>query len=527
MAGKPAICPSLVKGEVAGLFMGETFLSLNNISKSYGGVRALSRVDLDVRTGEVHCLVGENGSGKSTLIKVIAGVVQPDPGGSLVVGGRLYARLSPIDSMHAGVQVIYQDLSLFPNLTVAENIAINQCLEEKRTLVRRSQMVAVAREAMCKIGIELVPECLVGDLPIARQQIVGICRSITRGGRLIVMDEPTSSLGKRDIDYLFSVIRKIKERGLSVLFVGHKLNEIFEIADRVTILRDGRKVGTSEIASLDREQLIELMTGRKVTSSSYARNYSTAKCLLELRKLSKKGQFSDVDLQLYPGEILGITGLIGSGRTELALALFGLNPPDAGKILVEGSERSIGSADKAVSLGICYVPEDRLTQGLFMEHTISRNIIVTVLRQLARGLGLLDGRRIRQVNARWIEELAIRTPNAELQVKQLSGGNQQRVVIAKWLERKPKILILDGPTIGVDVGAKQEIHQIIKSLAESGMGIVMISDEVAEVVAYSHRILVMRDGRISAEFDAARTSEGEILQELNIRQENQRGDCVQ
>ena len=506
--------------------MGEPFLSLHNISKSYGGVRALSQVDLDIQAGEVHCLVGENGSGKSTLIKVIAGVVQPDPGGSLAIGGRHYARLSPIDSMHAGIQVIYQDLSLFPNLTVAENIAINQCLEEKRTLVRRSQIVAVAREAMGRIGTELVPECLVGDLPIARQQIVAICRSITRGGRLIVMDEPTSSLGRRDIDYLFSVIGKIRERGLSVLFVGHKLNEILEIADRVTVLRDGRKVVTSEIAGLDREQLIEHMTGRKVVTSAYAKTYSTEKSLLELRKLSKKGQFVDVDLQLHAGEVLGITGLIGSGRTELALALFGLNPPDAGKILIDGSECSIGSAVKAVALGICYVPEDRLTQGLFMEHSVNRNIIVTVLRQLVGRLGLLDGRRIRQVNARWIRELAIRTPSAELQVKQLSGGNQQRVVLAKWLERQPKILILDGPTIGVDVGAKQEIHQIIKGLAESGMGIIMISDEVAEVVAYSHRILVMRDGRISAEFDAARTSESEVLQELSTRAENQGGACL-
>jgi simple sugar transport system ATP-binding protein len=520
MAGKARHLPyQQRKAEVSGPPMDEAFLSLSNISKSYAGVRALSQVQLDIRSGEVHCLVGENGSGKSTLIKVIAGIVQPDPGASILIDGRHHARLNPIDSMLAGIQVIYQDLSLFPNLTVAENIAINQCLEEKRVLVRRSQLVTLAREAMSKVGTELDPDSPVGELPIARQQIVAICRSITRGGKLIVMDEPTSSLGKRDIEYLFSIIRKIRDRGLSVLFVGHKLNEIFEIADRVSILRDGKKVGTSGIGQLNKEQLIELMTGRKFSVSTYAKSYPTDRTLLEVHKLSKKGQFADVDLRLYPGEILGVTGLIGSGRTELALALFGLNPPDSGRILVEGRECAIGSADQAVSLGICYLPENRLTQGLFMEHTISRNMIVTVIRQLARAFGLLDGRRIKQVNERWIRELNIRTPSAELQVKQLSGGNQQRVVLAKWLERKPKILILDGPTIGVDVGAKQEIHQIIKSLAESGIGILMISDEVAEVVAYSHRILVMKEGRIGAELDAAGTSESEILEQLNTRQE--------
>ncbi len=518
MAGRPAICHT--RG-VAGLPMDDAFLSLEGISKSYAGVHALSQVDFEIRPGEVHCLVGENGSGKSTLIKVVAGVVQPEPGGAIRIRNRHFARLTPIESMREGIQVIYQDLSLFPNLTVAENIAINQCLEEGRKLVRRSQLAAIAREAIRQVGTELDLDAPVGELPIARQQIVAICRSITRGGKLIIMDEPTSSLGRRDIDYLFSIIRHLKQRGLAVLFVGHKLNEIFEIADRVSVLRDGKKVQTSEIGALSKEQLIGLMTGRQISASAYPRNYSTEKTLLEVRGLGKKGQYHDVSFRLYPGEILGLTGLIGSGRTELALSLFGLNPPDSGQILIDGEECRIGSAQKAVALGVCYVPENRLTQGLFMEHSISRNVIVTVIRQLARGLGLLDSRRIKSINATWIRELAIRTPSAELQVKQLSGGNQQRVVLAKWLERKPKILILDGPTIGVDVGAKQEIHEIIKSLAERGIGILMISDEAAEVAAYSHRILLMKDGRIGQEFEAASTTESQILEKLGERQERQ------
>ncbi len=499
--------------------MDEAFLSLQHIGKAYSGVQALAGVDLEVRPGEVHCLVGENGSGKSTLIKVIAGIVQPDPGGTIAIGGRHFGRLTPIDSMREGVQVIYQDLSLFPNLTVAENIAINQCLEEKRVLVRHSQMAAIAREAIRLIGTELDPNARVGELPIARQQRVAICRSITRGGKLIIMDEPTSSLGKRDIDSLFAIIRNLKARGIAVLFVGHKLNEIFQIADRVTILRDGRKVGTWDIGSLTKEQLIERMTGRTITATVYERTYDRTEALLEVRHLTRKGQYHDVSFRLHRGEILGITGLIGSGRTELALSLFGLNPPDAGQILVEGRPCRIDSAGRAVSLGICYVPEDRLTQGLFMEHSVGRNIIVTVLQQLARGLGFLDGSRIRSVQASWIRELSIRTPSAELAVKQLSGGNQQRVVLAKWLERNPRILILDGPTIGVDVGAKQEIHAIIKSLAERGMGILMISDEVAEVVSYSHCVRLMRDGRLGDELDPARTTENEILEQLADRPE--------
>ena len=497
--------------------MDETVLSLKEVSKSYAGVQALSGVDLEVRPGEVHALVGENGSGKSTLIKVIAGVVQPDPGCSIALNGRPFARLSPIDSMREGIQVIYQDLSLFPNLTVAENVAINQCLEERRVLVRHAGLEAIAREAIGKIGTDLDPSAAVGELPIARQQCVAICRSITRGCRLMVMDEPTSSLGRKDVDYLFSVIRNVKQRGIAVLFVGHKLNEIFEIADRVTILRDGRKVGTWPIGELSKEQLIERMTGRRIDLPTYARNYDTTKVLLEVRDLSRKGQFTDVSFKLHPGEILGLTGLIGSGRTELALSLFGLNPSDCGQILVEGEPCRIDSTDRALGRGICYVPEDRLTQGLFMEHSVGRNIVVTVLRQLARRLGILDGAGTRRVQARWIKDLSIRTPSAELPVKQLSGGNQQRVVLAKWLERNPRILILDGPTIGVDVGAKQEIHDIVKNLAERGMGILMISDEIAEVISYSHRILLMKDGRIGAELDAASATEREILDMLNER----------
>lgn len=494
--------------------MSDPFLSLVDVSKSYSGVQALSHVDFDMMKGEVHCLVGENGSGKSTLIKVIAGIVQPDPGHDIYINGKHFRKISTIDSMNQGIQVIYQDLSLFPNLTVAENISINQYLEEKKRIIRRKDVERIAEDTMCLVGSELDINTVVGDLPIAKQQLVAICRAITRGEKLIIMDEPTSSLGKKDIDDLFTVIRNLKQKGISVLFVGHKLNEVFEIADRVTILRDGSVIGTYSVDELDNDRLIELMTGKTPQSSQYERSSIDTEILLEVKDLTKKEQFQDVSFTLQAGEIVGLIGLVGSGRTELALSIFGLNVPDSGEIIIKGKRREIDSVEKAMELGIGYVPEDRLSQGLFLEHTISKNMIVTSLNSLLNKFLLLDKKKINGVNQKWINELGIKTPSADLVVKQLSGGNQQRVVLSKWLERNPSILILDGPTIGIDVGAKEEIHAIMKDLANRGIGILMISDEVSEVVQHSNRILLMKEGHIINNYEAASITESELLTKL-------------
>ena len=494
--------------------MSETFLSLVNVSKSFSGVQALSHVDFTIKKGEVHCLVGENGSGKSTLIKIIAGIVQPDPGCEIIINDKPVRKITTIDSMNEGIQVIYQDLSLFPNLTVAENISINQYLEENKKIIKKKDFDKIAKETMCMVGSELDISTLVGELPIAKQQLVAICRAITRGEKLIIMDEPTSSLGKTDIDYLFSVIRNLKQKGISVLFVGHKLNEVFEIADRVTILRDGLKIGTYAVDELNNELLIELMTGKKIKTSQYGKLATKTEVLLEVKNLTRKGEFTNISFKLQAGEILGMIGLVGSGRTELALSIFGLNAPDAGEIIIKGKRREIDSVETAMELGIGYVPEDRLTQGLFMEHTISKNMIVTLLNSLLNRFFLLDKQKIKSVNDMWINELGIKTPSADLVVKQLSGGNQQRVVLSKWLERNPSILLLDGPTIGIDVGAKEEIHSIMRDLANKGIGILMISDEVSEVVHHSNRILLMKEGYITSEFDADRITESELLTRL-------------
>ena len=490
------------------------FLRLHDISKSFAGVRALSHVDLDVSEGEVHSLVGENGSGKSTLIKIIAGVLQPDEGAEIHIAGRSIRRLNAFDSISAGIQVIYQDLSLFPNLTVAENIAMSQYIQDKKTIVSRKEMTTRARESMAMVEVDIPPSTTVGELPIAKQQIVAVCRSITRGGKLIIMDEPTSSLSRRDVDCLFEVVRNLKAKGISILFVCHKLDEVFEIADRVTILRDGECIGRHVIAELTRERLVQIMTGRTITYRDLPQSVREEGFVLETRGLTRSGKFREVSFGLRRGEILGVAGLVGSGRTELASAIFGLDQADSGEILVDGRRVRIRSVQDAVACGIGYVPEGRLVQGLFMEHSVKNNLIVTVLKSLVGKAGLLQRNHIREFASSWISKLGIKTPSGDVLVKQLSGGNQQRVVLSKWLERNPKVLILDSPTVGVDVGAKEEIHALIAKLAEEGMGIIMISDEVAEVVHHTHEFLLMKEGEIVGRFQSPEISENELLDRL-------------
>lgn len=493
----------------------EHCIVMENISKSYAGVEALDNVGIDILKGEVHCLIGENGSGKSTLIKIIAGVITPSRGACITIHGKNYSKLTPVDSIRQGIQIIYQDLSLFPNMTVAENIAINQLLESGKQTISRHLIHEIASNALKTICIDLKLETLVGDLPIAKQQIVAISRAVACGESLIIMDEPTSSLGKKDIDCLFSIIRTLKSNGISILFVGHKLNEIFEIADRVTVLKDGKSLGTHDIHELTYQKVIELMTGKALAISNYERDYSSAEPLLEVRNLSKRFQFKDINFTLYPGEIIGVTGLVGSGRTEMVSSLFGLNPADSGKVFVNGKLMPIRSVRDALRAGICYVPEDRLSQGLFMNHSIKNNIIITIFHDLLNKLGLLESGKVKQTGSLWVKNLAIRTPSIELPVKQLSGGNQQRVVIAKWLARNPRILILDGPTIGVDVGAKEEIHKTIRALAGNGLGIIFVSDEAFEVVQHSHRIIIMKEGQVVEIVDSKDVLETDLLEKID------------
>jgi simple sugar transport system ATP-binding protein len=490
-----------------------SFLEVKNISKAFDGVQALDNVSISINLGEIHCLVGENGSGKSTLIKIIGGVLTPD-NGELRVNGNFFSPTHAIDSIRKGIQIIYQDLSLFPNLSVAENISLNQLLEKGNKFVSKKTVLKTAQKALKEIEEELDLSAKIENLSMSKRQIVAISRALTQNARLIIMDEPTSAITKAEVDHLFSVIMRLKKKGIATLFVSHKLGEIFEIAEYVTIIRDGTKIGDYLAGDLDNSRLTFLMTGQKIDATAYQRGREelSNENLLEVKNLNRKGHYHDISFTIKRGDILGITGLIGSGRTELALSLFGLNKPDSGDIILEGNPVSIQSAVEAMKLGVGYLPEDRLLQGLFVQKSIGSNIVVTVVETLLNKFRLISGDKRKQIESKWINNLKIKTPSADMPASSLSGGNQQRVVLAKWLATNLKLFILDGPTIGIDIASKKNIHDIIREFARKGVGIILISDEIQEVLQHCNRLLVMRQGKIEAKIeDVQSVSESNVF----------------
>ena len=484
-----------------------TFLDLRSISKRFGGVRALSDINMDISAGEVHCLAGENGSGKSTLIKIISGVQRPEPGGTITIDGELVAHLTPAESIRRGIQVIYQDLSLFPNLSVAENIAIEG--HHGLHLLNWKTTREIAREAMAHIGVSIDPDALISELPIAQRQLVAICRAIANEARLVIMDEPTASLTRKEVDALMALTLELKRRNVAVVFVSHRLDEVLEIAERVTVLRNGEKCGTFEAKEMTSRRLVELMTGKSFDYRPLDTVPSVAP-LLEVRNLSRAGEYSDVSFSVCKGEILGITGRLGSGRTELALSLFCITRPDAGEIIMDGKALRMTSNRDAIRNGIAYVSEDRLSLGLVMDQSVASNTVITVLRNLAGKFGFVDERRRDETVRNWISNLSVKVSDPANPVGSLSGGNQQRIVLAKWLATKPRLLILDSPTVGVDIGAKDGIYAIVRRLAEEGMGVIMISDEIPEVYYHAHRVLVMRGGQISGDYRPSQMTEAAL-----------------
>ena len=476
------------------------FLSLTGISKRFGGTIALDGFDWSVDPGEVHCLVGENGSGKSTVIKIISGVHAPDRGGSISVDGSRYSSLTPPLAKSLGVQVIFQDLSLFPNLSVLENIAIDCELRSPLLPPPLRAMHDAASAALARLNAQLPLNAKVGTLPVAQRQIVAICRGLAANARILFMDEPTASLTRREVELLLETVRRLKTLGVAVVFVSHRLEEIVEIAERVTVLRDGRKVGTFPASEVNDHRLGELMTGESIVHEVTARALRDERPALEARGASRAGEFEDVSFSLRRGEILGLIGLLGAGRTELALALFGMSPLERGEILLYGAPLNLRTNQDAVRAGIAYVSEDRLSLGLNLKQSIADNIAITVLDRLADAIGLVAPSRRSGLASDWIARLSIRAPDAYAPVQTLSGGNQQRVVLAKWLATDPRVLILDSPTVGVDVRNKQGIYELMRRLADQGVAILLISDEVSEVYYNSDRILHMRNGRILGEF---------------------------
>jgi simple sugar transport system ATP-binding protein len=495
--------------------MAEKFLEVKNISKSFAGVHALEDVSFEVRKSEIHCLVGENGSGKSTMIKIIAGVYEPDEG-EIIISGKSFKRLHPIDTIREGIQIIYQDFSLFPNFTVAENIALNKQLSENRKFFHQKEARKVAQAALDSINIKMDLDSLVGPMSVADKQLIAISRALLQNAKLIIMDEPTTALTGREVKSLFNVINDLKSRGISTMFVSHKLNEVLEIADRTMVFRNGKKIIDADAKEFDQAKMVYYMTGRKIEADCYdcGDQVREGTPLMSLNGLSSTGRFKDVSFDLYRHEILGVTGLLGSGRTELALALFGITPADKGSIVMEGKGIKINSPQDALKHGIGYVPEDRLSEGLFLEHSIGNNIVVSIVNKLLSKIGLIDKTSKQKEVDTWVKSLSIKTDSAENPVKSLSGGNQQRVVLAKWLASNPRLLILNGPTVGVDIGSKSELHEIVKRLAGEGLGVLVMSDDIPELLHICNRILLMREGRIVDEFRASQITENELAEKL-------------
>jgi simple sugar transport system ATP-binding protein len=490
--------------------MAECLLKAVDIYKSFVGVQALKNVSFEIHPGEIHCLAGENGSGKSTLIKIISGVYSPDSG-YMEFGGKNYEKITPIDAIQSGIQVIYQDFSIFPNLTVMENLAFNSELADRRKFVNWKRMRQIATEAIAKINFEVDLDALVGSLTVAEKQMIAISRALMFNTKLIIMDEPTTSLTKREVGNLFNIILKLKERGIAILFVSHKLNEVFEISEQFTILRSGELVATGNTSDLDSNKFSYYMTGREFQKKTFIPQHVSEEPIFQAKGIGMQGAFQDVSFDLRKGEIIGITGLLDSGRTELALSMFGIRPIDVGTFLVNGKEVKLSNPQVAMGNKIGYVPEDRLSEGLFLTQSIADNIVISEIDSLANKIGVLDHMSRSAEIERWVKELAIGTPNPDNACQTLSGGNQQRVVLAKWLALNLDILILNGPTVGVDIGSKHDIHEILQKLAKEGLALLIISDDLPEVLENCSRILVMKSGRIVADLDAAQTDEKTIL----------------
>ena len=488
----------------------EYIINLKNISKTFGGVKALDGVSLDIKRGEVHALVGENGAGKSTLIKVLAGVHFPDDGAEIYINGERTMIRNPMDAIRKGISVIYQDISLFPNLTVAENICIGNDVVWKAKL-NWPQIKQLAEEAIAKVGANIDTGMLLKDLNLASQQIVAIARAISFNSSLIIMDEPTSTLSSGEVENLYQIIDNLSSNNIAVLFISHKFDEVYRVATRATILRDGKFIAAHDMKDVSPQELIRLMVGRDVQYISMRADEISHKEILKVNNLSKKGNFRNISFELHKGEIIGITGLVGSGRTELAKAIFGLNKPDSGEIILDGQPVIITSSTDAVKYGIGYVPENRQLEGLIAKKSVCQNISLSILDSLCNKYNCVNVTKEREIAQQYIKKLDVRPQDMDKLVGQLSGGNQQKVVLAKWLVTNPKILIADEPTSGVDIGAKIEIHKALRGLANSGIGVIVISSELPEILAVSDRIFIMRQGSIVSVIDKQDATQESIL----------------
>jgi len=481
-------------------------LRLQNVSKRFGGVKALDAVSFEVAPGEVHCLAGENGCGKSTMIKIVTGVYTPEIGAEIELFGEPQQALSPTKARQLGIAVIWQDLALFPHMTVAENICFDEMAGNTPKLIKTKSMKQRAEEVLETLGVTLDVNRPLNSLPIAQRQIVAIARALMGNTRLVFMDEPTASLTQSETDRLLDIVRKMSSQGVAVVFVSHRLAEVLDISSRVTVVRDGKLVGVYPTEGMSQSRLGELMTGTKLENSVTVRDCSSANSVLEVNSLTRAGEFEDISLSVRAGEVVGLTGLIGSGRTEFAHAVIGMTRSDSGEVKINDKVIRPRSIRDAIDNEIAYVSEDRLSLGLIQPQSISDNTSISVLTRFQNRLGLLSKNKKEGLVGEWIKSLAVKIGKTSDPVSTLSGGNQQRIVLAKWLATNPKLLILDSPTVGVDVGARAGIFKIVQDLADKGLAILLISDEVSEVFYNSDRILHMADGAIKTEFNPLNTT---------------------
>ncbi len=489
-------------------------LRMEGISKSFPGVQALDDVDFEVAAGEVVALVGENGAGKSTLMKILCGAYRKDAGRIFLQDQETEIE-SPHHAQQLGIAIIYQEFNLTPNQSAAANIFIAReprqgGLGRFLNFVDRQRMEREAQGHLDRVGAHVPASELIRDLSVAQQQMVEVAKALAVDARIIVMDEPTSALGEDEVETLFEIIATLKEQGIAIVFISHRLEEVFRIADRVVVLRDGRRIGSMPISRATSDAIIRMMVGRELTEMFYKEKAEIGAPLLEARGLTRRGVVEDVGFTLRRGEILGFAGLVGAGRTETARLLFGVDRKDAGEVWIDGKQVNINSPVDAVAAGLGFVPEDRGLQGLVLKLPVLENIVLPTLDNHSHA-GWLDQRALYTTAQSYVGKLNIRTPHLRQKAMFLSGGNQQKVVLAKWLALHPQVLILDEPTRGIDVGAKAEVHALMSQLAQAGMGIIMISSELPEILGMSDRILVMHEGRVAAILDRSEATQEKIM----------------
>lgn len=489
--------------------MSNIILKMTGISKNFAGVQALREVDFDLRPGEVHALLGENGAGKSTLIKVITGVHQPNSG-AIYLNDAPVRLANPREAQRYGIAAIYQEPSLFPDLDIAENIFVGRQPTRLGGKVAWNRMYREAAKLLRDLGVSLDPKTKARNLSVAQQQMVEIARALSVQAKILIMDEPTSSLTPAEVEELFRIVRQLRQAGAAIVFISHRLEELFEVADRVTVLRDGAFVGSKPMSEVTTDMLIQMMVGRTLADLFPKRTVEMGEIALQVEGLTRPGLFYDISFELRKGEIVGLAGLVGAGRTDVARAIFGIAPATAGMIKVDGRPVTITSPQQAMRLGLAYVPEDRQHHGLVLPMNISNNITLPLLTEFAR-MSWINNNQERQAAHQSASQMEVRAAGLWQKVRELSGGNQQKVVLAKWLATRPRILIMDEPTRGIDVGTKAAVHGLMSQLAAEGMAILMISSELPEILGMSDRILVMREGHLMAQFQRAEATQEKIM----------------